>query len=113
MNDKPATMADLDSLQLRVGTVVRAEVFAEARKPAYKLWVDIGNSQIRQSSAQITAHYTAESLLGMQVVCVCGFEPKQIGPWMSEVLVTGFHDANGHVVLCVPHQPVPNGTQLK
>ncbi|MBU3677995.1 MAG: tRNA-binding protein [Candidatus Kapabacteria bacterium] len=108
-----ASMEDFDRLDLRVGTIVRAEPFPEARKPAYKLWIDLGGGEMRRSSAQITDLYTPESLVGRQVVCVCGFAPKQIGPWMSEVLVTGFHLPDGSVALCVPDAPVTNGTKLR
>lgn len=106
-------MEDFDRLDLRVGTIVRAEAFPEARKPAFKLWVDLGGGDVRRSSAQITDLYTTESLIGRQVVCVCGFLPKQIGPWMSEVLVTGFHQPDGSVALCVPDSVVPDGTRMR
>ena len=90
-----------------------AEVFAEARKPAYKLLIDFGAEiGMRKSSAQITALYTPEALVGRLVVAVVNFPKKQIGPIMSECLVTGFHDANGDVVLCVPDKPVGLGTKL-
>ncbi len=108
-----ASMEDFDRLDLRVGTIVRAEPFPEARKPAYKLWIDLGGGAVRRSSAQITDLYTPESLIGRQVVCVCGFPAKQIGPWMSEVLVTGFHQPDGSVVLCVPDAPVDNGARVR
>ncbi|MBC8124746.1 MAG: tRNA-binding protein [Candidatus Kapabacteria bacterium] len=108
-----ATWADFEKLNIRVGTIVRAEEFPEAHKPAYKLWVDIGGGEIRHSSAQLTDLYTPGSLVGVQVVCVCGFPPKQIGPWLSEILVTGFHRPDGSVVLCVPHSEIPNGALLK
>lgn len=108
-----ATFDDFDRLDLRVGTIVRAEPFPEARKPAYKLWVDLGELGVRTSSAQITQLYTPEQLTGKQVVCVCGLGGKQIGPWMSDVLVTGFHQPDGAVTLCVPDSAVPNGTRLR
>lgn len=107
------TWSDFEILDIRVGTIVRAEVFSEAKKPAYKLWVDVGGGDIRRSSAQITDMYAPEVLIGKQVVCVCGFPPKQIGPFLSEILVTGFHNPDGSVTLCVPDQPVPNGTPLR
>jgi len=113
MSDTLSTWADFERLDIRIGTVVRAEAFPEAHKPAYRLWVDVGAGEIRQSSAQITHLYSTETLLGQQVVCVCGFGPKQIGPWLSEILVTGFHCRDGSVVLCVPQGFVPNGTPLK
>ena len=104
---------DFMKVELRVGRVLQAEVFAEARKPAYKLLVDFGPELgQRKSSAQITAHYQPEELVGRLVVAVVNFPKKQIGPLMSECLVTGFHDANGAVALCVPDQDVPLGTRL-
>lgn len=100
-------------VELRVGRIVAAEVFAQARKPAYVLQVDFGPEiGIKKSSAQITHHYTPASLIGKQVVAVVNFPKKQIGPLMSECLVTGFHDEQGAVVLCVPEHPVPLGTKL-
>ena len=106
------TFDDFLNVELRVGTIIRAEPFPEARKPAYRLWVEFEGGQVKRSSAQITALYTPEDLVGRQVVCVTNFPPKQIGPWMSEVLVTGFHREDGSVVLCVPDAAVPNGTRL-
>jgi len=104
---------DFTKVELRVGRVVDARVFAEARKPAYVLTVDFGPAiGIRKSSAQITTLYTPEELMGKLVVGVVNFPKKQIGPLMSECLVTGFHDANGHVALCVPDKPVPLGAKL-
>ncbi|MEG0919770.1 MAG: tRNA-binding protein [Comamonas sp.] len=100
-------------VELRVGRVVQAEVFAEARKPAYKLQVDFGPELgVRKSSAQITQLYQPQDLLGRLVVAVVNFPKKQIGPLMSECLVTGFHNADGHVSLCVPDGDVPLGTRL-
>ncbi|QEA12147.1 MULTISPECIES: tRNA-binding protein [Comamonas] len=104
---------DFTKVELRVGRIVAAEVFKEARKPAYKLQVDFGAEiGVKKSSAQITAHYTPEALLGRLVVAVVNFPPKQIGPMRSECLVTGFHDAAGQVLLCVPDGDVPLGTRL-
>lgn len=106
------TWEDFESVHLCVGTIVRAEEFPEARKPAYKLWVDVGEGVVRQSSAQITHLYTLEGLIGKQVLCVTNFPPKKIGQWMSEILVTGFYQADGTVVLASPDLPLPNGTRL-
>ena len=104
---------DFMKVELRVGRVVSAEVFKEARKPAYKLQVDFGPELgIRKSSAQITALYQPEALVGRLVVAVVNFPKKQIGPLMSECLVTGFHDTDGAVALCVPDKDVPLGTRL-
>jgi tRNA-binding protein len=100
-------------VELRVGRVLSAEVFREARKPAYVLQVDFGEKMgIRKSSAQITHLYKPEELVGKLVVAVVNFPKKQIGPLMSECLVTGFHNASGEVALCVPDKPVPLGAKL-
>ena len=105
--------ADFERVELRVGRVVDARPFPEARKPAYVLHVDFGPQLgIRKSSAQITRRYTPESLVGRLVVAVVNFPRKQIGPLMSECLVTGFHDAARDVVLGVPDGDVPLGTRL-
>lgn len=104
---------DFMKVELRVGRVVAAEVFKEARKPAYRLQVDFGEELgMRKSSAQITALYQPEELIGRLVVAVVNFPKKQIGPLMSECLVTGFHNAAGEVALCVPDREVPLGTRL-
>jgi tRNA-binding protein len=104
---------DFTRVELRVGRITRASPFPEARKPAYILEVDFGPEiGTRRSSAQITALYTTEDLVGRLVVGVVNFPPKQIGPMMSECLVTGFHDAHGRVALCVPDREVPLGTRL-
>ena len=104
---------DFLKVELRVGRVLSAEPFAQARKPAYVLQVDFGPELgVRKSSAQITVHYRPEDLVGRLVVAVVNFPTKQIGPLMSECLVTGFHDADGAVALCVPDRDVPPGTRL-
>ena len=105
--------SDFEKVELRVGTIVEVEDFPEARKPAYRLKVDFGEAiGVRKSSAQITEHYDKRDLLGRQVVGVVNFPPKQIGPVRSECLVTGFHDADGAVVLAQPERAVPNGAKL-
>ena len=105
--------SDFAKVELRVGRIVAAEIFPEARKPAYRLQVDFGAEiGIRKSSAQITTLYTPQDLVGKLVVAVINFPPKQIGPLMSECLVTGFHNEAGDVTLCVPEHEVPLGTKL-
>lgn len=104
---------DFMKVELRVGRIIAAVPFPEARKPAYKLQVDFGPEiGIRRSSAQITALYASEELVGRLVVGVVNFPRKQIGPFVSECLVTGFHDDAGDVALCVPDKAVPLGTRL-
>nr|WP_242113035.1 tRNA-binding protein [Luteimonas aquatica] len=104
---------DFVKVELRVGRVLSAEPFAQARKPAYVLQVDFGPEiGVRKSSAQITALYAPEQLVGRLVVAVVNFPKKQIGPLMSECLVTGFHDSEGRVTLCMPEHDVPLGTRL-
>ncbi|MFN8652107.1 MAG: tRNA-binding protein [Gemmatimonadales bacterium] len=106
------TWGDFERVELRVGTIVAVEEFPEARKPAWKLTVDFGEFGLKRSSAQITVHYRKEDLLGRQVLGVLNFPTKQIGPFRSEVLVTGFADASGAIVLAMPERPVPNGAKL-
>ena len=104
---------DFAAVDIRVGRIVQAEPFAQARKPAIKLWVDFGGDLgVRKSSAQITAHYTPETLIGRQVLAVVNFPPRQIGPVMSEVLVLGVPDAKGEVVLIGPGHEVPLGGRM-
>ena len=103
---------DFLKVDLRVGTVVEAEIFKEARKPAYKILVDLGDLGLKKSSAQVTDLYKASELVGKQVLCVCNFPKKQIGPIQSEVLVTGFVLEDNSVVLSTTDKEVPNGTRL-
>ena len=104
---------DFLKVDIRVGRVIRAEVFSQARKPAIKMWIDFG-AQIgeRKTSAQLTAHYTPESLLGRQVMAVVNFPPRQIGPFMSEVLVLGVSDPQGGIVLLAPDREVAEGERM-
>ena len=104
------TFAQVD---IRVGTIIAADPFPEARKPAYKLTIDFGPEiGAKLSSAQLTAHYRLDALVGRQVAAVINFAPRQIGPFISEVLVLGFSDAAGAVVLVVPDRPVTNGSKI-
>lgn len=103
---------DFERVELRIGTIIAVEEFPEARKPAWKLTVDFGEFGVKRSSAQITVHYRKEDLLGRQVLGVLNFPPKQIGPFRSEVLVTGFADEHGAIVLAMPERKVPDGARL-
>lgn len=105
--------SDFERVELRVGTILSVEDFPEARKPAYKIKADFGPEiGVKQSSAQITALYTKDELIGRQVIGVVNFPPKQIGPFLSEFLVTGLYRDDRAVVLAVPDQQVPNGAKL-
>lgn len=104
---------DFQKVDIRVGRIVKAEPFPEARKPAFKLWVDFGGEiGVKRSSAQITKHYTVEGLVGRQVMAVVNFPPRQIGPVMSEILVLGVPDEAGEVVLLGPGHDVPLGGRM-
>jgi tRNA-binding protein len=108
-----ATIEEFEKIDLRVGTVLRCEPFAKARKPAFKLWIDFGEPiGVKKSSAQITQNYTPEKLVGIQVVCVVNFPPRQIADFVSEVLVTGASDHDGNVVVCSFEKKIPNGSRL-
>ncbi len=107
------TFGDFLKVDVRVGTVVKAETFPQARKAAYRLRIDFGEEiGVKTSSAQVTQHYAPDTLVGRQVAAVVNFEPRQIGPFVSEVLTLGFPDESGAVVLVGPTKPVPNGRRL-
>ncbi len=109
----PLRFADFEKVDMRVGVIADAQPFPEARRPAYRLWVDFGPELgVKRSSAQITAHYAPAELVGRRVVAVVNFPPKRIGPFVSEVLVLGAYDARGEVILLSVDQPVPPGSRI-
>lgn len=112
MHMETISWQDFEKVELRAGTILEVLDYPEARKPAYKIRVDFGESGIKWSSAQVTKHYTKEQLIGRQIVGVINFPEKQIGKFMSQFLVTGFADENGDIVLTALERPVPNGSKL-
>jgi len=111
--EKQISWDDFEKVDLRVGTIIEARDFPKARKPAYRLMVDFGEEiGVLKSSAQLTHHYTLDDLLGRQVVAVVNFPKKQIADFLSECLVTGFPDENGHIVLTAVERKLPNGAKL-
>ncbi|MGY3054451.1 tRNA-binding protein [Pedobacter sp. UYEF25] len=109
---KEIKWADFEAIEVRVGTVLAVDDFPEAKKSAFKVTVDFGALGIKRSSAQITKHYTKESLLGKQILCVVNFPPKQVGKFMSEFLITGFEDEHGKIILATVDRKVPNGNRM-
>ncbi len=107
-----AKFEDFLKLDIRVGRIIKAEPFKEAKKPAYKLTIDFGNLGVKKSSAQITRLYTCDELLGKEVIAVVNFPPKQIGHFLSEVLVLGVNNSEGEVVLLIPEKEVPPGEKI-
>jgi tRNA-binding protein len=108
----PITWADFEKVDIRVGVVTDAKDFPEGRRPAYRLWIDFGPLGVRRSSAQITRHYRPEDLLGRHVIAVVNFPPRQIGPFVSEVLVLGAYDAAGEVILLRPDADLDGGARI-
>jgi tRNA-binding protein len=108
----PLQWADFEKVDMRVGVVTDAREFPEARRPAYRLWIDFGSLGVKRSSAQITTHYRPAELIGRLVIAVVNFPPKQIGPFVSEVLVLGAYDAAGEVILLHPDSPVAPGSKI-
>ena len=107
------TWQDFEKVELTIGSIIKVELFQEARKPAYKLWVDLGPDMgVKKSSAQITECYLPEDLIDKQVICVTNFAPKQIGPFISEILVTGLPNSKNEVILATVDSNVPNGARL-
>ncbi|MEK7702257.1 MAG: tRNA-binding protein [candidate division NC10 bacterium] len=104
--------ADFEQVDMRVGVVTDAKEFSEARRPAYRLWIDFGPLGIKRSSAQVTSHYRPADLIGRHVIAVVNFPPKQIGPFVSEVLVLGAYDEAGEVILLHPDKPVAPGSKI-
>lgn len=113
METHPITFADFEKLDIRAGRIVQVEDFPEARRPAYKIWVDFGTGLgVRKTSAQVTQNYAKDALIGKIVAAVINFPPKQVGKFMSEILILGFPDVNGNVTLVTPDKDVPLGGRL-
>jgi tRNA-binding protein len=108
----PIAWGDFEKVDMRVGVITEAREFPEARRPAYRLWIDFGPLGVKRSSAQITTHYRLDDLVGRHVVAVVNFPPKQVGPFVSEVLVLGAYDEAGAVVLLHPERPVVPGSRI-